>query len=151
MQRQGRHPGRQTGQIFQILPQLKDTGLLREPIGPFQRIVRATVNSANGLMHGMRTEAAVRDEIVLLAAAVIAGIFIAPSLLWYLAMTGVLLFVLAVELLNTAIEKLADHITPEHHPQIGIVKDYGSAAVMCALAITGLVWLAALLVRLGIA
>ena len=37
--------------------------------------------------------------------------------------------VLVVELLNTAIEKLADRLTTDHDPQIGRVKDMGSAAV----------------------
>ncbi len=32
-------------------------------------------------------------------------------------------------MLNTAIEKLADRLTTEHDPQIGRVKDMGSAAV----------------------
>ena len=57
----------------------------------------------------------------------------------------------AVELLNTSIEKLCDHVTPQIHPTIKIVKDMGSAAVLCALLIAGLVWLAALAERLGFA
>ena len=43
----------------------------------------------------------------------------------------VLLFigaVLAVEALNTAIEELCDHVTPEQHPHIGKVKDLASGA-----------------------
>ncbi len=44
----------------------------------------------------------------------------------------VILLLLVVELLNTAIEKLADRLTLEHDPQIGRVKDMGSAAVAVA-------------------
>lgn len=36
--------------------------------------------------------------------------------------------VLGVEALNTAIEELCNHVTPDHHPQIGKIKDLGSAA-----------------------
>src|SRR3989344_5068149 len=36
--------------------------------------------------------------------------------------------VLAVEALNTALEELCDHVTPEEHPKIGKVKDLGSGA-----------------------
>ncbi len=57
---------------------------------------------------------------------------------------------MAVELLNTAIEKLADHVTPERNPKIGVLKDYGSAAVFCALSLAALVWIAALAIRLGL-
>jgi len=60
------------------------------------------------------------------------------------------LLLLAVELLNTAIEKLADRLTLDRDPQIGRVKDMGSAAVGVALAIAGLTWLFALAERIGI-
>ena len=38
--------------------------------------------------------------------------------------------VLAVEALNTALEELCDHVTPEEHPNIGKVKDLGSGATL---------------------
>ena len=41
--------------------------------------------------------------------------------------------VLAAELFNTAIENLADHVHPDLHPQIRIVKDCAAAAVLCAV------------------
>ena len=74
-------------------------------------------------------------------------LLIAPSAGWYVAMLTVLFLVMAVELLNTAVEKLADHITPEWNAQIGIVKDMGSAAVFATLCAAGLTWIVALLVR----
>lgn len=64
-------------------------------------------------------------------------------------LVGVLLLLVTVELLNTAIEKLSDRVTLEHDPQIGRVKDIGSAAVAGALLIAGLTWLFALGERLG--
>jgi diacylglycerol kinase len=36
--------------------------------------------------------------------------------------------VLALEAMNTAVEELCDHVTPEEHPKIGIVKDLAAAA-----------------------
>jgi diacylglycerol kinase (ATP) len=65
-------------------------------------------------------------------------------------MIGVLLVLLGIEFLNTAIEKLADHVTPEHHIDIGRIKDYGSAGVFCGICLAGIVWLAALALRLGL-
>ena len=38
------------------------------------------------------------------------------------------------EALNTAIERLCDHITPEQHPAIGVIKDIAAAAVMISAA-----------------
>jgi diacylglycerol kinase (ATP) len=113
-----------------------------------KRLFSATVNSLRGIADGVRTEPAIREEAVVLAVAVPLGIFVAPSAIWYVAMIGAVLIVLAVEFLNTGIEKLADHVTPEQHDEIRRIKDFGSAAVFCGLSLTGLVWLAALAVRL---
>ncbi len=116
-----------------------------------KRLYSATVNTLRGLRYGLRHEAALREEAILLLVAVALGLLVAPGLGWYVAMVGSLLAVLAVELLNTAVEKLADHVTHEQHPAIGVIKDFGSAAVFCALCLAGLIWLAAIAVRLGLA
>jgi diacylglycerol kinase (ATP) len=115
-----------------------------------KRIFSATDNSLRGLLYGVKTEAAIRDEAVLVAVALPLGVVLAPSPAWYVAMIGGLLIVLAVEFLNTAIEKLADYVTREQHVDIGRIKDFGSAAVFCGLCLTGLVWLAAIAVRFGL-
>lgn len=115
-----------------------------------KRIRSATLNSYRGLAQAARSEAAFREEVLLLAAAVPAGIFLAPSVGWFVAMIGAIFLVMAVELLNTCIEKLADHVTPEWHTEIGRIKDMGSAAVFCALCAAGLVWVGAALVRWGL-
>ncbi len=47
--------------------------------------------------------------------------------------------VIAAELFNTALEKLADIVTKEHHPAIGIVKDVSAAAVLIACLVAGVV------------
>jgi diacylglycerol kinase (ATP) len=115
-----------------------------------KRLFSATKNSLRGIAYGIRTEPAVREEAVAFVLALPIGFFIAPTPIWFVAMISVLLVLLAVEFLNTAIEKLSDHVTPDHHPEIGMIKDFGSAAVFCALALSGLVWLAALAVRCGL-
>ena len=113
------------------------------------RIYRATLSTFRGLVFAARSEAAVRQEIVVLAVAIPLGLFLAPTVGWYVAMIGALLGVMAVELLNTAIEKLADHVTPEWHSQIGTIKDCGSAAVFCTLCLAVLVWIAGVAIRFG--
>jgi len=40
--------------------------------------------------------------------------------------------ILAVEGLNTAVEKMADFIHPDHHPKIGFIKDISAGAVFFA-------------------
>jgi diacylglycerol kinase (ATP) len=119
----------------------------RSPAGFAERIRLAALNSLHGLKFTFANEQAFRQEIYLLAVAVPLGIIVAPSVAWYVAMIGVLLLVLAIELLNTGLEKLCDHVMVDRHPQIGIVKDCGSAGVMFSLMLGGMVWLAALFVR----
>jgi diacylglycerol kinase len=40
--------------------------------------------------------------------------------------------VLALELINTAIEKMADFVEPNFNPKIGIIKDIAAGAVLMA-------------------
>lgn len=113
-----------------------------------ERLYRAGINSWNGLRAAARSEAAIRQELVALALAIPLAFLIGVTLTQSLTMIGVVLLLLAVELLNTAIEKLADRLTREQDPQIGVVKDMGSAAVGVALVIAGVTWLFALGERL---
>ena len=64
-----------------------------------------------------------------------------------LALIGTLVFILIVELLNTAIEKLSDRISLDHDPAIKRVKDMGSAAIFLSLLLAGAVWLWVLVER----
>ena len=114
------------------------------------RLLRATRNSWHGLIAAARSEQAFRQELVVFVIAIPVAFFITPETWRRIALIVVLLLVMVVELLNTAIEKLSDHVTPAHHPDIGRVKDIGSAAVGVALAIAGFTWLLALAERIGL-
>lgn len=114
------------------------------------RLFRATLNTWHGLRVAVRSEAAFRQELVALALAVPLAFLLAEQAWKRLALIGVVVFILVVELLNTAIEKLADRVNPSIDPKIGQVKDMGSAAVGLALVLAGLVWLLALGERLGL-
>src|SRR6185295_8997054 len=114
------------------------------------RLLRATVNSWKVLVAATRSEEAFRQELVALVVSVPLAFLVADANWKRLALIGVVLFLLVVEMLNTAIEKLADRLTTAHDPQIGRVKDMGSAAVGLALLMAGLVWLLALAERFGL-
>jgi diacylglycerol kinase (ATP) len=111
---------------------------------------RATVNSWRGLIAAAKSEQAFREELFALVIAVPLAFVIASEAWKRLVLIGVILLLMAVELLNTAIEKLSDHVTPAQHPDIGRIKDMASAAVGVALAIAGLTWLLAIAERLGL-
>jgi diacylglycerol kinase (ATP) len=105
---------------------------------------RATVNSWHGIVAAARSEAAFREELIALALAVPLAFVVAVEAWKRLILIALVLLLLVVELLNTAIEKLADEVNRAHHPQIGMVKDMGSAAVGIAVLIAGLAWLLAI-------
>jgi diacylglycerol kinase (ATP) len=113
------------------------------------RFWRATLNSRNGLAFAIRSEAAIREELIALLLALPLAFLVGSSVMRAVELIAVVVLVLVVELLNTAIEKLADRLTTEHDPQIGRVKDMGSAAVGVALVLAGLFWLFAIAERLG--
>jgi len=114
------------------------------------RLYQATLNTFRGLTWATKSEAALRQELAALLIAIPLAVVLAPGIAWYVAMVGVLVLTICIELLNTAIEKLADEVTRERHPQIGLVKDMGSAAVFCVLCLAGLIWIAALALRFGL-
>jgi diacylglycerol kinase (ATP) len=111
------------------------------------RVWKALINSINGLRWAMGHEAAVQEEVVALLIGLPVSFFVAASIAWWLALVGSLLILIVVELLNTAVEKLSDHVTPEHSWAIKVVKDLGSAAVLLTLALAFLVWGSAIVVR----
>jgi diacylglycerol kinase (ATP) len=113
------------------------------------RLLKATLNSWNGLRAAARSEEAFRQEIAALIIAIPAAFVVAPDTWRRVSLIGVVLLLMIVELVNTAIEKLSDHVTPHHHDAIGRIKDMASAAVGLSLLLTGLVWLIALAERFG--
>lgn len=115
-----------------------------------QRLYDAALNSLRGLSSAAKSESALRQELAALLLSFVVAPFVAPNIAWGVAMVGVVLFILVIELLNTAIEKFADHVTPERHVAIGTIKDIGSGAVLCALTLGLLVWTAALALRFGL-
>jgi diacylglycerol kinase (ATP) len=113
------------------------------------RFWRATINTRNGLAFAIRSEQAVREELIALALALPFAWLIGATVMRRVELVATVALVLVVELLNTAIEKLSDRLTTEHDPQIGRVKDMGSAAVGVALVTAGLFWLFAIAERIG--
>ncbi len=113
------------------------------------RFWKATINTRNGLVFAFRSEQAFREEIAALVLSFPLAWLIGVSTMRRVELIAAVVLVLVVELLNTAIEKLADRLTTEHDRQIGQVKDMGSAAVGVALVMAGLFWLFAIAERIG--
>lgn len=106
-----------------------------------KRLLQATINSWHGLVACTRSEAAFREELALLVVGIPLAFYLTSDAGERFALIGTLFFILIVELLNTAIEKLADRVTRDTDPLIKRVKDMGSAAIFLSLAAAGVTWL----------
>lgn len=110
-------------------------------------IVRAFGFSCAGLAHAFRSERAFRQETLLLVLGAPLSFVVSDDFLRRAVLVAALLVVLAVELLNTCVEKICDRMTPEPDSAVKAIKDMGSAAVFCSLFASALLWGGALVSR----
>ncbi|TDB04183.1 diacylglycerol kinase [Halomonas marinisediminis] len=107
----------------------------------WRHLVHSTRYSIKGMKAAWFHEAAFRQELVLFLLLLPLAGWLGDGPVEWILLLGSGLVVLAVELLNSAIESIVDRIGPEHHELSGRAKDLGSAAVMVSLLLAGLTWL----------
>jgi undecaprenol kinase len=83
-----------------------------------------------GLAFALRSEHSLKFQASAFVAVVIALAILRPGPLWWAIVLLASSAVLAAELFNTAFEHLVDHLHPDVHPQIRIIKDCAAAAVL---------------------
>jgi diacylglycerol kinase (ATP) len=124
-----------------------------EPVSEFKsksglkRILSAFFYSVDGLKSAWRHEHAFRQELMLFIAGAVVAVLLPVSSFQKLALVGVLVLVLIVELINSAIEAVVDRISLERHPLSKNAKDFGSAAVLLSCLLAGATWLVVLFNR----
>ena len=123
---------------------------MEHPISEFKtkrglaRILAACRNTWDGFAWAWRSEAAFRQEIVVIAIATIVALALPLSGFQKLVLVGVLIVVLVVELINSAIEAVVDRISLDRHPLSKRAKDMGSAAVALSIMIAAMAWIVVL-------
>jgi undecaprenol kinase len=88
--------------------------------------------AASGILGAIRTEASFRTQLLLAIVAAVTLALLRPPLVWVALCIVSGAAVLAAELVNTALEHLADRLHPEQHPAIRAAKDCAAAAVLVA-------------------
>jgi diacylglycerol kinase (ATP) len=93
-----------------------------------------------GMREVLRTETSFKTQLAAIAL-VSVGLFFAPLP----TMSKLVLFVSMwliplVEAINSAIERVVDLVTQEHHPLAGQAKDIGAFAVFVAFVIVVMIW-----------
>jgi diacylglycerol kinase (ATP) len=85
-----------------------------------------------GLVETLRSENSFKFHAAAAAAVLVALLWLRPPPVWWAIAAVTVVAVLAAELVNTAIENLADHLHPHEHARIKVVKDCAAAAVLMA-------------------
>ncbi len=110
-----------------------------------KRIWRAFLYSMAGIMSAWRDEPAFREEAVLAAILIPLAFVLAPSAVALVLMVSSVLLVLALELLNTAVEATVNRIGLQRDELAKKAKDTASSAVFVGLVNVPFTWLALLL------
>lgn len=104
------------------------------------RIIKATLCSWQGFKAAWHNESAFRQELMLVSVLLPLSFLLCDSRNHWLLLFASLLLVLFAELVNSALEALADAISLSYHPLLGRAKDMGSALVFVALVLLLVVW-----------
>jgi diacylglycerol kinase len=99
----------------------------------------------NGLGAAWQREPSFRVQTGLTACAVAVLIVLRPPLVWWAVAAITVALVLAIEIVNSAFEALVDHLHPDIHPEIRLIKDMAAGSVLLAATsavIVGLLLLA---------
>lgn len=113
-----------------------------------KRLVNATFYSVNGFKACFKTEEAFRLEVYLALIMIPVGLWIGEGGVEKTLLVISVLLVLIVEILNTAVERAIDRISPEKHLLSKESKDMGSTAVFFSLFLAGITWALIALPRL---
>jgi diacylglycerol kinase (ATP) len=104
------------------------------------RILLATRWSLQGLKAAWLHESSFRLEVYLFVILGPLGLWLGQTPVERVLLVGSCLLVMAVELLNSAIEAVIERYGPEHHELAGRAKDMGSAAVFVLMANVVFTW-----------
>ena len=103
-------------------------------------LINSTKYSKKNKKSAFKNETAFRHECFLACILIPLTFFLGETKIEIILMISSVLLVMALELLNSAVEAVVDRIGTERHELSGRAKDQGSASVFIALCIVGIVW-----------
>jgi diacylglycerol kinase (ATP) len=107
---------------------------------PKYNFFKNTTYALKGLKDLLKTETSFKVELVIVILLLPIIFFIDTTLTNKLIMFITLMLMPLVESLNSAIERVVDLVTLEHHDMAGRAKDVGSAAVFITITIFVITW-----------
>lgn len=83
----------------------------------------------NGINEAFKSESSFRAQVVLGVVAIVYFAWLDVTAIWWALLVFIIALVLSAELFNTSIELLIDHLHPELHPKIKVIKDLSAGGV----------------------
>jgi diacylglycerol kinase (ATP) len=96
------------------------------------KLWRSFNHAFEGIMYAARTQPNMRTHLIIALLVLIASLFLRLERYYVIALVMAIAAVLALELLNTAIEAVVDLLTATHHPLAKTAKDVSAGAVLVA-------------------
>ena len=108
------------------------------------RLINAFGYSRDGIAAAWKHEAAFREEVLLAAITIPLAFYLGKTGVERALLVGSIIFILIVEILNSALEAVVDKASPEKHDLAKRAKDMGSAAVLFSLINAVVIWVCVL-------
>jgi len=105
------------------------------------RFARAFGSTWRGFRAAWHDEAAFRQECALAVVIVPLGLWLGATGVERVLLVGPMFLLLAIELVNSALEATVDRIGLERHPLSGKAKELGSAAVFVCIVLLAVNWI----------
>lgn len=94
------------------------------------RFVTSVRNAAKGIRAALKSERHMRFHLFAAVVVLVVGWILKFSSIEWAILLTVIIGMIALELVNTALETLVDLVEPEHHPVAGKVKDIAAGACL---------------------
>lgn len=93
-------------------------------------LARSFQCARDGILHVIKTQRNARIQLAIGLVAVGVGLWVDLAPVEWAILSVAVSLVLFAEMVNTALEALADAICPDHNPLVGIAKDIAAGAVL---------------------
>lgn len=107
-------------------------GRISRPHGRRQSVAKSFANAYAGMAYSARTQRNVKIHLAAAALVLVASAIFRVSLMEFALLILCIVFVISVEMLNTALECAVDLVTTEYHPLAKMAKDVSAGAVFVA-------------------
>ncbi|WP_295673890.1 diacylglycerol kinase [uncultured Mucilaginibacter sp.] len=96
------------------------------------KLIKSFGYAFKGMLIAIREEQNMRIHVVAIAVVTVCGIYLSLSAIEWAVIALTIGFVISMEMVNSAIEAIVDHISPEFNKEAGRIKDLAAGAVLVA-------------------